>query len=414
MQKNAADAELAKTLAKIANAAIAANAIKAFSSVRTGGGGGGGGGIDKEAQTQKAIAAQLTKQFELETKLATIGVTKIDKANIQLNSLEERLALKTKELELSKEDDRIKEIKLQNLNAETEILRKQLELQRERLQLENQVNALKGDQKIAGLQRGLDQELAGLTLPTGDAFGDERNQLALEQQQRYTNAITEVNDLIAQQQILATSSDAAIAEAATKKLEILERQKGVYETMLPAIAQAEQQQLKFNQTLSLVEGPVNAFVSGITSGLQGIIDGTMTAEEAFANMLKGMADALIQTATQMIAQYIAIGIARAFAGMGGGGGGAFGSGASAPLTGGLDFSGAFAGGFATGGFVGPNRVAMVGEQGPRTHPIRPHWNDRHQQPRYPISDWSVSAPATQKHVSKHVVNSRHQLQRTTS
>ena len=348
-------------IAKIANAATAAN-IKA-NRVRTGGGG-GGGGIDKEAQTQKAIAAQLTKQFELETKLATIGVTKIDKANIQLNSLEERLALKTKELELSKEDDRIKEIKLQNLNAETEILRKQLELQRERLQLENQVNALKGDQKIAGLQRGLDQELAGLTLPTGDAFGDERNQLALEQQQRYTNAITEVNDLIAQQQILATSSDAAIAEAATKKLEILERQKGVYETMLPAIAQAEQQQLKFNQTLSLVEGPVNAFVSGITSGLQGIIDGTMTAEEAFANMLKGMADALIQTATQMIAQYIAIGIARAFAGMGGGGGGAFGSGASAPLTGGLDFSGAFAGGFATGGFVGPNRVAMVGEQGP--------------------------------------------------
>ena len=344
------NAELTKTLAllKLDNQRSAA-----FSR------GGGGGGVDKEAQTQKAIAAQLTKQFELETKLATIGVTKLDKINTELERLDQRKALKVAELELSKEDERIKALKLENLNKETEILRQQLELQRERAQLEQQMTALKGEQQIAGLQRGLDQELAGLTLPSGSSFQDERDQLALKQQNRYANAITEVNDLITQQQLLATSSDAAIAEAATKKLELLERQKGVYETMLPAIAQAEQQQLRFNQTLSLVEGPVNAFVSGLTSGLQGIIDGTMTAEEAFANMLKGMADALIQTATQMIAQYIAIGIARAFAGMGGGG--SFGSGASAPLTSGLDFSSAFR---ADGGPVNANRPYMVGERGP--------------------------------------------------
>ena len=300
-----------KQIASIKNAADAATARAAKA-----GRSGGGGGVDKEAQTQKAIAAQLTKQFELETKLATIGVTKLDKINTELERLDQRKALKVAELELSKEDERIKAIKLENLNKETEILRQQLELQRERAQIEQQMTALKGEQQIAGLQRGLDQELAGLTLPSGSSFQDERDQLAFKQQNRYANAITEVNDLIAQQELLATSSDAAIADAATKKLELLERQKGVYETMLPAIAQAEQQQLKFNQTLSLVEGPVNAFVSGLTSGLQGIIDGTMTAEEAFANMLKGMADALIQTATQMIAQYIAIGIARAFAGMG--------------------------------------------------------------------------------------------------
>ena len=221
------------------------------------------------------------------------------------------------------------------------------------------MTALKGEQQIAGLQRGLDQELAGLTLPTGDVFGDERNQLALEQQQRYANVMADVNDQIEQQALLATSSDAAIAEAATKKLSLLERQKTVYENMLPAIAQAEQQQLKFNQTLSLVEGPVNAFVSGITSGLQGIIDGTMTAEEAFSKMLKGMADALIQTATQMIAQYIAIGIARAFAGMG----------SSTPSIG--TSTNYFSGGFtpmdffrAEGGPVGANRPYMVGERGP--------------------------------------------------
>ena len=344
------NAELAKTLAllKLDNQRTAALSR-----------GGGGGGVDKEAQTQKAIAAQLTKQFELETKLATIGVTKLDKINTELERLDQRKALKVAELELSKEDERIKAIKLENLNKETEILRQQLKLQRERAQIEQQLTALKGEQQIAGLQRGLSQELAGLTLPSGDSFQDERDQLALKQQNRYSNAITEVNDLIAQQQLLATNSDKQIADAALEKLELLERQKNVYETMLPAIAQAEQQQLKFNQTLSLVEGPVNAFVSGLTAGLQGIIDGTMTAEEAFANMLKGMADALIQTATQMIAQYIAIGIARAFAGMG----------SSTPKIG--TATNYFSGGFtpmdffrAEGGPVQADRPYVVGERGP--------------------------------------------------
>ena len=326
--------------------------------------GGSGGGVDKEAQTQKAIAAQLTKQFELETKLATIGVTKLDKINIELQRLDQRKALKDcRAGTQQRRPTHQSTSSLQNLNKETEILRQQLELQRERAQIEQQMTALKGEQQIAGLQRGLDQELAGLTLPTGDVFGDQRNQLALEQQQRYANVMADVNDQIEQQTLLATSSDAAIAEAATKKLSLLERQKTVYENMLPAIAQAEQQQLKFNQTLSLVEGPVNAFVSGITSGLQGIIDGTMTAEEAFSKMLKGMADALIQTATQMIAQYIAIGIARAFAGMGTGtatapaapngtqvfGGQLINTGISAAADGGPAFT---------------NRPMIVGERGP--------------------------------------------------
>ena len=49
-----------------------------------------------------------------------------------------------------------------------------------------------------------------------------------------------------------------------------------------------------------------------------IIDGSKSAEEAFADMLKNMGQALIQQGAIMIAQYIAIGIARLFAGMGGG------------------------------------------------------------------------------------------------
>ena len=131
----------------------------------------------------------------------------------------------------------------------------------------------------------------------------------------------------------------------------------MYQKMLPAIAQAEQQQLKFNQTLEMVQGPVNAFVNGLTQGLQGIIDGTMSAEEAFAKMLRGIADALVQQAARMIAEYIAIGIARSFAGIPAGK-------AAAPTgVGAVSFGGGFPG-RAAGSPVMADRPYMVGENGP--------------------------------------------------
>jgi tape measure domain-containing protein len=57
-----------------------------------------------------------------------------------------------------------------------------------------------------------------------------------------------------------------------------------------------------------------------TSGIAAMIDGTKSAEQVFVEFLSSIADALIDTAKQMIAQYIAIGIARMFAGVGAPGG----------------------------------------------------------------------------------------------
>ena len=53
-----------------------------------------------------------------------------------------------------------------------------------------------------------------------------------------------------------------------------------------------------------------------TAGVREMIAGTKTAEQVFVDFLTAIADALIDTAKQMIAQYIAIGIARMFAGVG--------------------------------------------------------------------------------------------------
>jgi lambda family phage tail tape measure protein len=57
-----------------------------------------------------------------------------------------------------------------------------------------------------------------------------------------------------------------------------------------------------------------------TSGIAAMIAGTKSAEQVFVEFLSSIADALIDTAKQMIAQYIAIGIARMFAGIGAPGG----------------------------------------------------------------------------------------------
>ena len=128
-----------------------------------------------------------------------------------------------------------------------------------------------------------------------------------------------------------------------------------YQELQPAIDAAAIAQARFNDAFNLV----NPIMQNLVNNLAEVVKGTMSVEEAFANMLDSIGKMLAQKGAEMIAQYIAIGIARAFAGMGGGD--SFGSGASAPLTSGLDFSSAFR---ADGGPVNANRPYMVGERGP--------------------------------------------------
>jgi phage-related minor tail protein len=65
----------------------------------------------------------------------------------------------------------------------------------------------------------------------------------------------------------------------------------------------------------------NAIGSSIADGLIGLVEGTTTAKEIFADFLKDVGQILIQEGAKMIATYIAIGIAKTFAGLFSGGGG---------------------------------------------------------------------------------------------
>ena len=106
-----------------------------------------------------------------------------------------------------------------------------------------------------------------------------------------------------------------------------------------------------------------------TSGIAAMIAGTQSAEQVFVEFLSSIADALINTAKQMIAQYIAIGIAKMFAGLGSSGGGFAPSGELAAVGNvgtGFNFdTGAMLPAFrANGGPVTSQQPYMVGERGP--------------------------------------------------
>lgn len=265
----------------------------------------------KEAQIQKAIVSEKLKQFDLDTKLSILLLDKKNQTEYELSRLEERTKKQREVITLSTEDARLQEAKLDTLQKQADLRREELKATLDRLAFEKELQALRSRQETAGIALGLGQELTKLQLPTGNAFDDERIALLNEQANRYVNTLMAVNNELAiQQKILEdprSSEDAKVEAEARNKT--LKDQKAIYEEMLPAIAAAEREQLAYNQALSLVQGPVNSLVSG----LQAVIDGTKTAEEAFADFLRTIADQLMQAATQMIAQYIALGIARSFA-----------------------------------------------------------------------------------------------------
>ena len=108
----------------------------------------------------------------------------------------------------------------------------------------------------------------------------------------------------------------------------------------------------------------DALGSSLTKGVQGLVEGTTTAKQVFADFLQTVSNILMQEATKMIATYTAIAAAKALAGLFGGGAAP----AAAP-TGTLPQADMFKyvdfGGMkAKGGSVSGGTPYLVGERGP--------------------------------------------------
>jgi len=116
------------------------------------------------------------------------------------------------------------------------------------------------------------------------------------------------------------------------------------------------------------QGIGNAVGNSLTKGVQGLIEGTTTAQQVFADFLKSVGDILMQEAAKMIANYMAIAAAQALAGLFGGGGGGFNAGTSTAFGGGIpgldmaQFGGIKM--FAAGGNPPVGKASLVGEKGP--------------------------------------------------
>ena len=122
----------------------------------------------------------------------------------------------------------------------------------------------------------------------------------LEKKIAELEAEREINELLIQRAILV--ADLVRASSMPTVYNELETQDAALQAILdkyPAIGAA-----------------ADAAATMATSGIAAMIAGTKSAEQVFVEFLSSIADALIDTAKQMIAQYIAIGIARMFAGIG--------------------------------------------------------------------------------------------------
>lgn len=114
------------------------------------------------------------------------------------------------------------------------------------------------------------------------------------------------------------------------------------------------------------QGIGDAVGNSLTKGIQGLVEGTTTAQQVFADFLKSIGDILMQEGAKMIATYTAIAIARQLAGLFGGGGGGGGAAFSSGFNPGTStaFGGMSIPGFADGGNPPVGRPSLVGEKGP--------------------------------------------------
>ena len=121
------------------------------------------------------------------------------------------------------------------------------------------------------------------------------------------------------------------------------------------------------------QGIGDAVGSSLTKGVQGLVEGTTTAQQVFADFLKSIGDILMQEGTKMIATYTAIAIAKSLAGLFGGGssaiagGSTYGGAASSSIFSagtGTAFGGMSIPGFAEGGRPPVGKASLVGEKGP--------------------------------------------------
>ena len=298
--------------------------------------------------------------LDLERKRALIGVTEAERISSINRDYDLRVRLLEREFELNKQN-------LEQAKAAYDLSRLQVE---QALKMERMQAGISAAQQIRATSP-FEQETGLL-----DPFFGDSSQLQIEQTLRYNESLALLNqqlsDVVEQQSEFLAPEVQQQLEDQEKKIR---NQIAAFKEYQPAIDAAALAQARFNEAMAITVPVTDA----VFDNLLAVVEGTKTAEQAFADFLRSIASMLIDAAKQMIATYIAIGIARMFAGVPAATGG--GEAASklgtipslAPSLGGggplNDPKGLFKAptlisGRALGGAVGAGRPYMVGERGP--------------------------------------------------
>lgn len=203
----------------------------------------------------------------------------------------------------------------------------------------------------------------------------------LEVRQQLNDRLQPFNELLATgtmtqvQYADATDGIKTAAEAAAVAIQTYTAAVAAASSPIQQFIGSAQTQLKDFESVAVrvSQGIGDAVGNSLTKGIQGLVEGTTTAQQVFADFLKSIGDILMQEGTKMIATYTAIAIAKSLAGLFGGGGSAiaggntYGAAASSSTFSagtGTAFGGMSIPGFAAGGNPPVGRPSLVGEKGP--------------------------------------------------
>jgi len=324
-------------------------------------------GMEGLVDQANALNAQLTA-------ISQLSGGPMDPATIQLTSqmIAERERLRLEKMQVIKsiqEDDKLnEEEKAQLLRTNTEEYNKGLEAL-------NNIAAKK--EEILGLQNAINYaagaaaDIESMQNQTQDLLLENRLKMEGMNDLQIRAELRKVRIYRAQQKALEGVTDPA---ARQKILDITNQQITAVNNLAKAQQAAANPMTRLYQQWKTDLSDVNGYYAQMAQTIQqelgnamaaaitGVIDGSTTIQEAFANMFKNIGQAFIQMATQMIAKALIMKVLGIPMGnMFGGGGGGFGGGYFNPMTG-LGAAGPNYG-LAEGGFVDSPTNATIAEGG---------------------------------------------------
>ena len=279
-------------------------------------------------QTQQQRYSTALKSAELQESEATTFARRLSLEDINFDLKKKQLERQREsQLLLVNEEEKIRAINLlfsaqlaaleEKRDVNKEIIR-QNEVLRQDAQkaVEDQLklNALQAANNADREIRATDPSRIGEFLGSGFGFFDQSNRFESDRLAESAATLEIYNEQVGalQQRITKLQNQGVDPDKLLpleNQLASLTQTRDLYAELQPRIDAAAIAQARYNDAFNAI----NPIVQSFTSNLQEVVAGTKSAEQAFADFLRSIADMLVQTATQMIAQWIAVGIAKQFA-----------------------------------------------------------------------------------------------------